>query len=39
MMNIQRSNVEKIDLSVEGKKMGINEVINRSETINNSFKS
>ena len=38
MMNIQRSDVEKIDLIVEGKKMGINEVINCSETINNSFK-
>ena len=38
MMNIQRSDVEKTNLIVEGKEIGINEVINRSETINNSFK-
>ena len=38
MMNIQRSDVEKTNLIVEGKKIGINEVINHSETINNSFK-
>ena len=38
MMNSQRSNVEKISLIEEGKKIGINEVIRRSEIINNSLK-
>ena len=36
MMNSQRSDAEKIDLIKEGKKMDINEVINRNEIINNS---
>ena len=38
MMNSQRSDVEKISLIEEGKKIGINEVIKRNEIINNSFK-
>ena len=38
MMNSQRSNVEKISLIEEGKKICINEVIKRSEIINNSLK-
>ena len=38
MMNSQRSNVEKISLIEEGKKIGINEVIRRNEIINNSLK-
>ena len=38
MMNSQRSDVEKISLIEEGKKIGINEVIKRSEFINNSLK-
>ena len=38
MMNSQRSNVEKISLIEEGKKIGINEVIKRNEIINNSLK-
>ena len=38
MMNSQRSDAEKIDLIKEGKKMDINEVINRNEIINNSWK-
>ena len=37
MMNSQRS-AEKIDLIEEGKKIGINEVINHDEIINNSLK-
>ena len=36
MMNSQRSDVEKINLTEEGKKIGINEIINRNEIINNS---
>ena len=36
MMNSQRSDVEKINLTEEGKKIGINEVINRNEIMNNS---
>ena len=41
MMNSQRSNIEKINLIGEGKKIGIsiNEVIKRNENINNSSKS
>ena len=41
MMNSQRSNIEKINLIGEGKKIGIsiNEVIKRNENINNSLKS
>ena len=38
MMNSQRSDVEKISLIEEGKKIGINEVIKRNEIINNSMK-
>ena len=38
MMNSQRSDVEKVSLIEEGKKIGINEVIKRNEIINNSLK-
>ena len=38
MMNSQRSDVEKISLIEEGKKIGINEVIKRNEIVNNSMK-
>ena len=38
MMNSQRSDVEKINLIEKGKKIGINEVINRNEIIINSLK-
>ena len=38
MMNSQRSDVEKISLIEEGKKIGINEVIKRNEIINTSLK-
>ena len=38
MMNIQRSDVEKISLNEEGKKIDINEVIKDNEIINNSLK-
>ena len=38
MMNSQKSDAEKINLIEEGKKIGINEVINRNEIINNSLK-
>ena len=38
MMNCQRSDVEKINLIEEGKKIGINEVIKHNESINNSLK-
>ena len=38
MMNDQRSDVGKISLIEEGKKIGINEVIKRNEIINNSLK-
>ena len=38
MMNSQRSDAEKINLMEEGKKIGINEVINRNEIINNTLK-
>ena len=34
MMNSQRCDVEKINLVEEGKKIGINEVIQRNEIIN-----
>ena len=37
MMNSQRSDVEKVSLIEEGKKIGI-EVITRNEIINNSLK-
>ena len=38
MMSSQRSDVEKVSLIKEGKKIGINEVIKRNEIINNSLK-
>ena len=38
MMNIQRSDIEKITLTEEGKKTGINEVIRCNEIVNNSLK-
>ena len=38
MMNSQRSDVEKVNLIEEGKKIGINEVIKCNEIINNSLK-
>ena len=38
MMNSQGSDVEKIKLIEEGKKIGINEVIKRNKIINNSLK-
>ena len=38
MMNSQRSDLEKISLIEEDKKIGINEVIKRNEIINNSLK-
>ena len=37
-MNGQRNGFEKINLIEEGKNIGINEVIKRSELINNSLK-
>ena len=38
MMNSHRSDAEKVNLIEEGKKIGINEVIRRNETTNNSLK-
>ena len=38
MMNGQRSDTEKSNLIEEGKKIGINEVIEHNEIINNSLK-
>ena len=38
MINSQRRNSEKFNLIEKGKKIGINEVINHNEIINNSFK-
>ena len=38
MMNNQRSDIDKNELIEEGKKIGISEVINRNEIINNSLK-
>ena len=38
IMNSQGSDTEKFNLIEEGKKISINEVIKRSETINNSLK-
>ena len=37
MMNSQRSDVEKISLIAEGKKIGINEIIKRNEIVNNGL--
>ena len=39
MMNIQRSDAEKINLIEEDKKIGINAVIKRNKIIDNSLKS
>ena len=36
MMNSQRSDVEKVSLIEEGKKLSINEVVKHNEVINNS---
>ena len=38
MMNIHRSDAEKVSLIEEGKKRGINEVIKSNEIINNNLK-
>ena len=38
MMNSQRSDVEKVSLIEEGKKIGIDEVIQHNEIISNSLK-
>ena len=38
MINSQGSDVQKISLIEEGKKVGINEVLKRNEIINNSLK-
>ena len=38
MVNSHRSDVEKVSLTEEGKKIGITEVIKRNEIIDNSFK-
>ena len=38
MINSQRSDAEKISLIEEGKKIGIDEVIEPNEIINNSLK-
>ena len=39
MMNSQRSDAEKINLTEEGKKIGINQVIKRNKIVDNSLKS
>ena len=38
MINIQRSDAEKVNLIEEGKEIGINEVIMSNEIINNNLK-
>ena len=38
MMNSQRSDIEKINLIEEGRKIGINEVIKCNKIVNNSLK-
>ena len=38
MLNSQRSDIEKVSLIEEGKKISINKVIKRNELINNSLK-
>ena len=38
MINIQRSDVEKVNLIEEGKKIGINEAIKHNEVNNNKLK-
>ena len=37
-MNSHRSDAEKVNLIEEGKKIGINKVINHNEIINNNLK-
>ena len=38
MITTERSDAEKVNLTEEGKKIGIDEVIKRNEIINNSLK-
>ena len=38
MINIQRSDAEKVNLIEEGKKIGVNETIKHNEIINNNLK-
>ena len=38
MLNIQKSDAEKVNLIEEGKKIGINEAIQHNEIINNNLK-
>ena len=38
MINIQRSDAEKVNLIEEGKKIGVNETIKHNEIINNNVK-
>ena len=38
IINIQRSDAEKVNLIEEGKKIGINEAIKHNEIINNNLK-
>ena len=38
MINIQRSDAEKVNLIEEGKEIGINEVIKSNEIVNNNLK-
>ena len=38
MLNIQKSDAEKVTLIEEGKKIGINEAIKHNEIINNNLK-
>ena len=38
MMNSHRSNAEKVSLTEEDRKIGINEVIKHNEIINNTLK-
>ena len=38
IINIQRSEAEKVNLIEEGKKIGINEAIKHNEVINNNLK-
>ena len=37
MINIQRSDAEKVNLIEEGKEIGINEVIKSNEIVNNNL--
>ena len=38
MLNIQKSDAEKVNLIEEGKKIGINEAIKHNEIVNNNLK-